>query len=320
MIKTLLFWIGLLALILSGCSPVPAVGAVTPPFIDPGIDPESWAWIPAGSFPYGQHDHLTLIEYDYEMMVTDVTNAQFARFLNEALAAGRLRIGAVEVEMGGNVTVVEGVSVFYPGDPFHSYEHEEEIKAGEKLVMPLKEEGLRVVWDSQTFQPIHETSNHPVTMVTWFGAKAYCEFYGWRLPSEVEWEKAARGSELVDGRGLPFPWGTEIKGNHANYYSSFDLFEKLFGKLGNTTPVGFYNGKTYEGYATLDSPSPYGLYDMAGNVWQWTGDVYPDQHYRYLRGGSFYSYEVDLRVWKRNSAHPSYYSPQVGFRCARSGQ
>jgi formylglycine-generating enzyme required for sulfatase activity len=157
-------------------------------------------------------------------------------------------------------------------------------------------------------------------MVTWFGAKAYCEFYGWRLPTEVEWEKAARGTELVDGRGLPFPWGTEIKGNNANYYSSFDLFEKMSGKLGNTTPVGFYNGKTYQGYQTLDSPSPYGLYDMAGNVWQWMGDIYPDQHYRYMRGGSFYSYEVDLRVWKRNSAHPAYYSPQVGFRCARAVQ
>jgi formylglycine-generating enzyme required for sulfatase activity len=56
---------------------------------------------------------------------------------------------------------------------------------------------------------------------------------------------------------------------------------------------------------------------MAGNVWQWTGDDYHDQHYRYMRGGSFYTYEVDLRVWKNNSAGPQYYSPQVGFRCAR---
>ena len=153
-------------------------------------------------------------------------------------------------------------------------------------------------------------------MVTWFGANAYCEFYDWRLPTEKEWEKAARGTELVDGHALPFPWGTEIERNHANFYSSFDLFEKMYGKLGNTTPVGFYNGRTYEGYETEDAASPYGLYDMAGNVWQWTGDDYPKQHYRYLRGGSFYSYEVDLRVWKNNSAAPTYYSPSVGFRCA----
>jgi len=91
----------------------------------------------------------------------------------------------------------------------------------------------------------------------------------------------------------------------------------MYGKLGNTTPVGFYNGQSYDGYQTLDSPSPYGLYDMGGNVWQWMGDDYHDQHYRMMRGGSFYSYEVDLRVWKNNSAGPQYYSPSVGFRCAR---
>jgi len=151
-----------------------------------------------------------------------------------------------------------------------------------------------------------------MVIVTWFGAKAYCEFYGWRLPTEIEWEKAARG---IDGR--PFPWGDEIERNNANYYSSHDLFEKIVGGLGDTTPVGFYNGRTYDGYETLDSASPYGLYDMAGNVWQWTGDVYEDQHYRYLRGGSRENYAYDLRVWTRNSAGPTYYSPNVGFRCVR---
>jgi formylglycine-generating enzyme required for sulfatase activity len=154
-------------------------------------------------------------------------------------------------------------------------------------------------------------------MVTWWGANAYCQFNGYRLPSEIEWEKAARGTELVDGQGLPYPWGRHIERNNANYYSSFDLFEKMFGKLGNTTPVGLYNGRTYDDYETLDSASPYGIYDMAGNVWQWVGDDYPEQHYRYMRGGSFYSYEVDLRVWKNNSAGPQYYSPAVGFRCAK---
>ena len=156
--------------------------------------------------------------------------------------------------------------------------------------------------------------NHPVTMVTWFGARAYCEYYGWRLPLEDEWEKAARG---VDGR--PYPWGDEIHRQNANYYSSRDPYEAQ-SKLGTTTPVGFYNGKTYQGYQTIDSANPYGLYDMAGNVWQWTGDDHPDQHYRYLRGGSFQTYEYNLRAWTRNSAGPDYYSPGVGFRCARDPQ
>lgn len=311
------FILTLAALLLTGCAPAPNVGAVTPPYIDTGVDPDSWALVPAGEFPYGQHDHLTMVDYVYEIMVADVTNAQYARFLNEALASGAISVGEVEVEAGESVWVEEGVYGFYPGDPFDGYKHEEEIKAGDKLFVPTRAEGLRLTFGGRTFAAIHEYSNHPMTMVTWFGANAYCQYYGWRLPTEVEWEKAARGAEIVNDRGLPFPWGEHIERNNANYYSSFDLFEKMFGKLGNTTPVGFYNGRAYDGYETLDSASPYGLYDMAGNVWQWTGDDYPDQHYRYMRGGSFYSYEVDLRVWKNNSAGPTFYSPAVGFRCAR---
>jgi formylglycine-generating enzyme required for sulfatase activity len=316
--KRIFLVLTLAASLLAACGPAPSVGAITPPYIDTGVDSESWALVLAGEFPYGQHDHLTLVDYDYEIMVTDVTNEQYARYLDEALAAGVVGVGEVEVEAGENAWVEEGVHGFYGGDPFEGHKHEEEIKPGDKLFIPTREDGLRLAFDGQAFSAIPEYANHPMTMVSWFGANAYCEFYGWRLPTEIEWEKAARGAEITSGHGLPFPWGEHIEGNNANYYSSFDLFEKTFGKLGNTTPVGFYNGQTYDGYETLDSASPYGLYDMAGNVWQWTGDDYPDQHYRYLRGGSFYSYEVDLRVWKNNSAGPTYYAPDVGFRCART--
>ncbi len=245
-----------------------------------------------------------------------------ATYLNQAYASGDVRFGEFELEAGETIWTEGGAGGFYEGDPFDGYKHEEEIKAGDKLYVPLHDEGLRLTFDGQTFSAIPEYANHPMTLVTWFGANAFCENYDWHLPTEIEWEKAARGTEIVDGHGLPFPWGEEIHGNNANYYSSFDLFERMFGKLGNTTPTGFYNGQTYEigegSYETLDSPSPYGLYDMAGNVWQWMGDDYPDQHYRYMRGGSFYTYEVDLRVWKNNSAGPQYYSPALGFRCIQN--
>ncbi len=309
----LLIGIGLLA---TACTPSSNVGAIMPPFIDTGVDPNSWSVVPAGEFPYGQEDHMTMVE-DYQIMVTDVTNQQYADFLNEALSNGSIEVGDVEVEAGEAVEVVEGVFGYYPGEPFQGYKHEEMITEGNKLYLPIREEGLRLNYDGKSFTAIEEFANHPITMVTWFGANAYCEYYSWRLPSDVEWEKAARGTEIVDGHGWPFPWGTEITPNSANYYSSSDLFEKMYGKLGNTTPVGFYNGRTYDGYETQDSASPYGLYDMAGNVWQWIGDDYPDQHYRYMRGGSFYTYEVDLRVWKSNNAGPTFFSPAVGFRCAR---
>lgn len=289
----------LAVLILAACSPAAPL-TETIPYIETGIDPEAWAVIPAGKFLEGQHNHPIPVEYDFEIMVTDVTNAQYARYLNEAVAASTVRL--TEKQVTG----------YYPGDPFLAGRHEVEIAAGDYIHIPLDDPGLRLAFDGTVFEPIPEYANHPVVMVSWFGAKAYCEFYDWRLPTELEWEKAARG---VDGRA--FPWGEEIEHNRANSYSSFDLFEKIFGKYGNTNPVGFYNGQAYQGYQTLDAASPYGLYDMAGNVWQWTGDIYPLQHYRYLRGGSKDNYEYNLRVWTRNSAAPDYYSPSVGFRCVR---
>jgi len=154
--------------------------------------------------------------------------------------------------------------------------------------------------------------HHPVVNVTWFGAQAYAHWAGKQLPSEAQWEKAARGTD-----GRVFPWGHEVAHNNANFYFSRDPFEnmKTFGS--RTTPVGFYNGKMYDSFQTLDSASPYGIYDMAGNVWQWTGDDYDSQHYRYMRGGSKDVYELNLRTWARNNATPTLTSPGTGFRCVQ---
>ena len=286
--------------LLCSCAPSLNESITTLAEINTGIDAEGWVVIPAGNFYSGQHNHVREIERDFEIMVTDVTNAQFAAYLNEALVPGW-------IERKGDQIVG-----FYPGDEFHGYEHEEQIEAGDWLHVPMDVTGLRFEETQEGFVALIKYKNHPVVNVTWFGAKAFCEYYGWRLPTELEWEKAARGDDT-----RPYPWGWEIENNNANFYSSQDIFEKTFGKLGDTTPVGFYNGETYAGYATRDSASPYGLYDMAGNVWQWTADDYTDQHYRYMRGGSKMDYAYYLRVWMRNSAAPYYFSPSVGFRCVR---
>lgn len=284
--------------ILASCQPA-NIDAPAPRF-NTGIEAGEWAVIPAGEFLSGQFDHPQTIDHDYEMMVTDVTNARYAAFLNEALAEGAVQI------RGGAVVG------YYPGDEFHGGRHEEPVSPGDYIFIPVDDPALRLTLDGNTFSAKEPWETHPMTLVSWFGAKAYCEHYGWWLPGELEWEKAARG---VDGR--PFPWGISISKNNANMLSSRDPFENMATFGSRTTPAGFYNGGIHGGYQTMDSPSPYGLYDMAGNVWQWTADVYPGQHYRYLRGGSKDSYENNLRVWVRNSAAPEYVSPAAGFRCAR---
>ncbi|MGB7875838.1 MAG: SUMF1/EgtB/PvdO family nonheme iron enzyme [Anaerolineales bacterium] len=287
----------LLTVLLASCASVD-LNAPMPTF-DTGIDPNAWAQIPAGEFYYGQHENIESTDA-YEIMVTDVTVSQYADFLNAAQADGAVKIADGEV-VG-----------YYPGDIFRGVKHEEEIKAGDWAFIPLDDPSQRIQFDSSTFSAQPGYENHPMTMVSWFGAWGYCKYYNYRLPTEKEWEKAARGSDT-----RPFPWGDDIQRENANFYASRDPFENMSTFGSRTSPVGFYNGKDYGDYQTLDSASPYGLYDMAGNVWQWTGNVYEGMHYRFLRGGSKDTYEMDLRVWVRNNATPTYVSPGAGFRCVR---
>lgn len=300
--KRHLFTSLLIIALLAACTPVDLNAPV--PAFDSGIDPNAWASIPAGGFLSGQFDSQANISYDYEIMITDVTIAQYVSFLNSALADGTLKVAGNQVKG------------FYPGDVFHGVKHEVAFPAGDYIYVPTDDPASHFTLDGARLQVKPSYENHPMTNVSWFGAWGYCGYNNTRLPTELEWEKAARGP--ADNR--PYPWGRTIALNNANYYSSHDPFEDMSSYGSRTTPVGFYNGLTYDGYQTLDSASPYGLYDMAGNVWQWTGNIYEGQHYRYMRGGSKDTYDMDLRIWVRNNATPTYYSPDVGFRCARGGE
>jgi len=289
----------LFAALLTACGSVDLNAPI--PTFDTGVDPNSWAQVPAGEFYFGQHEKVETTGA-YEIMVTNVTAQQYADYLNAAIADGTLK--------------VDGDSVLghYPGDPFYGVKHELDIKAGDWPYIPINDPAQRIKFDGTRFtvQPGYE--NHPMTMVTWFGAWGYCDYYDHRLPTEFEWTKAARGTDA-----RPFPWGDEIARNNANFYASRDPFEKMSSFGSRTSPVGFYNGKTYDGYATLDSKSPYGLYDMSGNVWQWVGDTHWQEGFsdRFMHGGSKDTYDMDLRIWVRNSAPPMYFSPGVGFRCVK---
>ncbi len=147
--------------------------------------------------------------------------------------------------------------------------------------------------------------NHPVVNVSWDDAKAYADWAGVALPTEAEWEKAARGTE-----GRIYPWGNE-----------WDAVKCQFNKQ-ETAPVGSFPA----------GASPYGCLDMAGNVWQWCADWYGADYYsnspsrnptgpetaywRVLRGGSWSNdSSAYLRASNRVSGAPSGRGGSIGFRC-----
>ena len=255
--------------------------------------------IPGGTFEMGDHfEYVDPVHYTDEiplhpvtitpfyMSTTPVTCREYCDYLNGALGQGL-------IEVRSNIVYAVG------GTNEHFYTFGASSYS-------------RIQYVNNTFVVLNNRDLHPITSVLWFGAIAYCNWLsatsgytacynptngdvnftnnGFRLPTEAEWEYAAHGG--LTNPYCMFPWGTNSNpdGTIANWENSGDPYET--GDYPHTTPVGFYNGTIHYktnfnwpgsqgSYQTSDGSNPFGLYDMAGNVWEWVNDWYSKDYYAY---------------------------------------
>ena len=184
------------------------------------------------------------------------------------------------------------------------------------LLFDLRDTDAQIYYDER-YAPIPGTEQRPVAEVSWYGARAYCTWAGMQLSTEAMWEKAARGTD-----SRIYPWGNSIDRSRANYGKEGCCRGDDSDGFFDSAPVGSYQRGI----------SPYGAYDMAGNVWEWVMDWYGADYYaqspgrdpqgpdagisRVLRGGSLSSDPYRLRTTDRGGLPPSVTYIIVGFRCA----
>jgi len=276
--------------------------------------------IPGGTFLMGDHDGMgqdderpvhPVTLAGFQMSTHETTNAQYVEFLNAAMAAGLIH-------------VVNG-RVYASSDPQQTEPYCDTCVASSYSQIEYSQARFTVrTRDGMTM------SDHPMVRVSWYGAKAFCDYYRWRLPTEAEWEYAARGGH--HDPYCPYPWGgNSIDCTKANHWSgSSDCNPLNLTSRPYTSPVGYYGPQ-----------GAYGLCDMSGNVSEWCQDSYDSSYYsvspevnpsgpvtgvgRVLRGGSWNWHGFECRVARRrwdvpagsNSFVLPHYAFSCGFRACR---
>jgi formylglycine-generating enzyme required for sulfatase activity len=217
-----------------------------------------------------------------EMSKYETTNAQYCQFLNAALASGDVVVDGSYVK--GSDGSNRGVD--FLDQPYY-------FLAGLGAASNGAANGgaARINYSDGVFTVAPGFGKHPVTDMSWYGATAFCNYYGYRLPTEWEWQAVAD----FDG-SYTYGCGTSINNSIANYYDSTH-------PDGTTTVVGSFGSYGY------------GLSDMTGNVWEWTSTVNGSD--RVIRGGGWYSYVRNCTVSYRSSNHPYGTNSRIGFRVCR---
>jgi formylglycine-generating enzyme required for sulfatase activity len=278
--------------------------------------------VPPGGFLMGQDGgaegsgpsrHVN-IPWSFWMSKYEIRNDEYCEFLNTAIATGRIT---------QDTTSVKSVLGFWTG-------------IGSNLELLQIGDAKDIRWNVNKFEVASNRTNFPVT-VTWYGALAFAQQYGYDLPTDAEWEKAARGPLYDDqGEHTSFPWGNAFSNAYGNFAGSGDPFEITFSGYGKT-PVGYYNGNQTP--LGPDTKNGYGLYDLIGNVDEWTRstlvalDTYNQeeslaapQHSltsstttRVVRGGHSKmssTSSINFRTYNRNPGIRTYYDI-TGFRVVR---
>jgi len=219
-----------------------------------------------------------------EMGKYETTNAQYCEFLNAALASGDITVSSNVVygASGSNGGADFVGQVYFYTSNYTSYS--------------------QITWSGTSFsvrsRDGHDMSDHPVVELSWYGATAFCNYYGYRLPTEWEWQAVAdyNGSFI-------YGCGATIDQTKANYYDGGCANPLGLSSYPYTSPVNHY-------------PSyGYGMNDMAGNVWEWTSSCYYGD-YRVIRGGSWSTGDY-CGVSSRYGSYPVTTYDTVGFRVCR---